>query len=45
MQSFKDISYLELWWPFCPAGRDHLCNFVECRGHVKEQFCGIMNLD
>ena len=27
--SLKDISYLELWWPFCSAERNHLCNFVE----------------
>ena len=24
---FKDISYLELWWPFCSAEWNHLCNF------------------
>ena len=24
---FKDISYLELWQPFCLAERSHLCNF------------------
>ena len=27
--SFKDISYLELWRPFCSAERNHLCNFIE----------------
>ena len=25
--SFKDISYLELWWPFCSAEQNHLSNF------------------
>ena len=25
--SFKDISYLELWQPFCSAEQNHLCNF------------------
>ena len=36
--SFKDISYLELWWPFCYAERNHLCNFG--------RFCEIvLNLD
>ena len=25
--SFKDISYLELWQPFCLAELNHLCNF------------------
>ena len=34
--SFKDISYLELWWPFCSAERTYLCNFG--RGHYEEQF-------
>ena len=24
--SFKYISYLELWWPFCSAEQNHLCN-------------------
>ena len=35
--SFKDISYLDPWWPFCSVERDHLCNFG--RGHNEEQFC------
>ena len=35
--SFKDISYLELWWPFCSSEQNHLCNFG--RGHHEEQFC------
>ena len=26
--SFKDISYLELWHPFCSAEQNHLCNLV-----------------
>ena len=34
--SFKDISYLELWQPFCSVERNHLCNFG--RGHYEEQF-------
>ena len=34
---FKDISYLELWWPFCSAEQNHLCNFG--RGHHEEDFC------
>ena len=25
--SFKDISYLELWWHLCSAEQNHLCNF------------------
>ena len=32
--SFKDISYLELWQPFC------LCNFGT--GYQEEQFCEII---
>ena len=27
--SFKDISYLELWQPFCSAEGNHLWNLVE----------------
>ena len=37
---FKDISYLELWRPFCFPELNHLCNFV--RGHYEEQFCEII---
>ena len=37
---FKDISYLELWRPFCSAERNQLCNFG--RGHHEEQFCEII---
>ena len=41
---FKDISYLELWRPFCSAERNHLCDFG--RRHHEEQFCEItLNLD
>ena len=36
---FKDISYLELWQPFCSAELNHLCNFR--RGYQEEQFCEI----
>ena len=25
--SFNNISYLQLWWPFCSAEGNHLCNF------------------
>ena len=38
--SFKDISYLELWWPFCSAVQNHLCNFG--RRYQEEQFCEII---
>ena len=34
--TFKDISYLMPWWPFCYIHRNHLCNL--CRGHHLEQF-------
>ena len=41
---FKDISYLELWWPFCYAELNHLCNFG--RGYQEEQYCEIiLNLE
>ena len=41
---FKDISYLELWGPFCSAEQNHLCNFQ--RRYYEEQFCEIiLNLD
>ena len=26
---FNDISYLELWWPFCSVELNHLCNLKE----------------
>ena len=42
--SFKDISYLELWRPFCSAKQNHLCKVGI--GHHKEHFCEItLNLD
>ena len=25
--SFRDISYLELWWPFCSGEQNNLCSF------------------
>ena len=37
---FKDISYLDLWQPFCSAEGNHLCNFG--RGCYEEQFCEII---
>ena len=37
---FKDISYLELWWPFCSAEWNRLCNFGG--GYQEEQFCKII---
>ena len=37
---FKDISYLELWQPFCSAEQNHLCNFG--RRYYEEQFCEII---
>ena len=41
---FKDISYLELWQPFCSVEWNHLCNFG--RGYYEEEFCEmILNLD
>ena len=38
--SFKDVSYLELWQPFCSAKLNHLCNFG--RAYTEEQFCEII---
>ena len=37
--SFEEISYLELWRPFCSAEQIHLCNFG--RGYYEEQFSEI----
>ena len=37
---FKDISYLELWRPFCSAERNDLCNFG--RGYQEKLFCEII---
>ena len=42
--SFEDISFLELWQPFCSVEQIHLCNFG--KGYYEEQFCEIiLNLD
>ena len=42
--SFKGISYLELWCPFCSVEQNHLCNFG--KGHNEEQFCEVvLNVD
>ena len=42
----KDISYLELWKPFCSVERKHLCNFGRGYMYYEEQFCEIiLNLD
>ena len=38
---FKDISYLELWRPFCSTEWNHLYNFG--RRHHEEQFCEIIS--
>ena len=38
--TFKDISYLELWWPFCSAQPNHL--YIFDRGHYEEHFCEIV---
>ena len=41
---FKDISYLQLWLPFCLLELNHLGNLG--RGHLEEHFCVIiLNLD
>ena len=40
---FKDISYLELWWPFHSAKQKHLCNLSG--GHYEEQFFEIIILN
>ena len=41
---FKNISYLELWQPFCSGEQNHLSNV--CKGNYEEQFCEIiLNLD
>ena len=42
--SFKDISYLKLWRPFCYVEPNYLCNFG--RVYKEEQLCeNIFNLD
>ena len=38
--SFKYISSLELWRPFCSAERNHLCNYG--RRYNEERFCKII---
>ena len=38
--SFKGISYLKLWQPFCSAEFNQFCNFG--RGYYEEQFCEII---
>ena len=41
---FKNISYLEVWQPFCSMEGNHLCYFG--RSYYEEQFCEIiLNLD
>ena len=37
---FKDISYLELWQPFCSVEQNYLCNFN--RGYYEKRFCEII---
>ena len=42
--SYKAVSYLELWQPFCSEEWNLLCNFG--RRHHEEHFCEIiLNLD
>ena len=36
---FKDISYLELWQPFCSEERNHLCTFG---GEYYDEICEII---
>ena len=38
--SFKNISYLELWRPFCSAEKNHLCNLG--KGYYEERICEII---
>ena len=38
----KDISHLELWWPFS-AEKNSLCNFGN--EYYEKHFCKISNLD
>ena len=38
--SFKDISYLELWLPFCSVEQYHFRKFG--RGYHEDQFCEII---
>ena len=44
--SFKDISYLWLWRPFCSVLPKHLCNYDSASGDYLEHFCEIiLNLE
>ena len=38
--SFEDITYIELWQPFCSAKRYYLCNLG--RRYYEEKFCEII---
>ena len=38
--SFKDISYLERWWPSCSAEQNYLCDFG--KGYYGEHSCKII---
>ena len=38
--SFKDISYLEPWQPFCSVQWNHMCYFG--RWHYQKRFCEII---
>ena len=38
--SCKDLSYLELWQPFCSAELNTLCDFS--KEHYEGQFCEII---
>ena len=43
-RSFKDISYLYLWWPFGSVFPNHLCNYGS--GPYPESFCEtVLNLE
>ena len=37
---FKEMSYLQLWQPFCSMERNHLSNFV--KGYYEKYFCEII---
>ena len=44
VRSFKDISYLKLWLPFCSVFPNHLCNYGG--GPYAKQFCEtVLNLE
>ena len=42
--SFKDISYLELWQPFCSVDWNHLCN-IGRRHHEEKSYVINLNLN